>query len=252
MSMKKSKTQVSYLTAEKCRGIDRYAIEKLGIPGIVLMENAGRLAADRIERWLTTTRTVDRRHPRTVIICGKGNNGGDGFVIARHLVNRGHEVEIDLYGDPATLADDAAINYTIAQRMKIPIHPLGGTGRIKAAARRWQSCRILVDALLGTGFAGEVREPLSTIIHQINNLKGPLVVAVDVPSGLHADTGKPGGVAVRAQHTVTFSGMKKGFLHQAARTYTGRITVADIGAPTEMIIQRLHRRSLPTKPGDRA
>jgi NAD(P)H-hydrate epimerase len=257
---------VPSLTREQCRAVDQYAIEQLGIPGVVLMENAGRNAADLIEEWIRqlARRKADRARPsrqtgkmpvphgevpvphEVCIICGKGNNGGDGFVIARQLVNRGYRVSMDLAAEPASLTGDAAINHEIARRMEIPIHELKGDQAVAAAVQRWRSAGVVVDALLGTGFSGEVREPLAGIINAINALADraasqakPLIVAVDVPSGLDADTGTVAGPAVKAHRTITFLAPKTGYQKKTARAYLGRVTVVDIGAAVELILDRL-------------
>lgn len=220
------------LTAAQCRAVDQYAIETLGIPGVVLMENAGRNAADLITRWAGQMRKRPSAPlPRVSVVCGRGNNGGDGFVIARHLAIRGFRVSVDLMADPAGLTPDAAVNHAIVRKMGVAIRRLDRPRALTEAVRRWRPSPILVDALLGTGFAGEVREPLAGVIRRINSLHGPLIVAVDVPSGLNADTGEPGGVAVKAHHTVTFLAAKVGFTRPKAKPYVGHVTVVDIGAP---------------------
>jgi NAD(P)H-hydrate epimerase len=233
---KTGKSEPAVLNCEQTRAVDQYAIEKLGIPGVVLMENAGRNAAYLIDGWL---RRRGAPSGRVAVLCGRGNNGGDGFVIARHLFRTGHEVFVDLYGDPEKLSDDAAVNHGIARRMGIAIRNIREKGALSPAVRRWRGSDAIVDALLGTGFSGEVHEPLAGIIEKVNALDGPLIVAVDVPSGLSADTGEPGGVAVRANQTVTFVAKKAGYESRSARTYVGRIHVVDIGAPTELILEKL-------------
>lgn len=240
------------LTCDECRAVDRYAIETLGIPGIVLMENAGRNAADLIERWArrsSLSRSPDTQSgPLICIACGKGNNGGDGFVIARQLFNRGWTVAVDLAADPATLTGDAAINYAIIERIGITIRPVLNAAALEQASMRWRHAVIMVDALLGTGFSGEVREPLADIIQRMNAAASPtpgetthpspLLVAIDVPSGLNADTGTASGMAVRAHRTITFLAKKVGYQNKNARAYLGRVTVCDIGAPLDLIRQR--------------
>ena len=149
------------LTVARTRAVDRYAIEELGIPGPVLMENAGRNAADLIARWLPKRTAKPLSPSRVTVICGRGNNGGDGFVIARHLTNRGCRVQVDLVADPSGLSGDAAVNHGIAERMGVPIRVLGDRRALSAAARRWRQCEVVVDALLGTGFRGPVREPMA-------------------------------------------------------------------------------------------
>lgn len=239
---------VPALTREQCRAVDRYAIEELGIPGVLLMENAGRNAAEAILGWLAercaaSTSPADRR---VCIVCGKGNNGGDGFVIARHLAIRGCDVAIDITADPASLTGDAAVNRDIVRRMGLPFEHLSDAAAIDKAAKRWSRAAVIVDALLGTGFSGEVREPLTRVIEHINQAgRGepdrvpPIIVAVDVPSGLDADTGAAAGAAVRAHHTITFLAEKVGYKKAPAREFLGRVLIADIGAPTELILGRL-------------
>jgi NAD(P)H-hydrate epimerase len=239
MSNKKRDSSRVLLTRDQCRSADRYAIERLGIPGVVLMENAGRNAADVIERCLRAAARKSGKAETVAVVCGKGNNGGDGFVIARHLSLRGHAVTVDLLADPVELTGDAGVHYTSAERMGIPILRLDKPGAVARAARRWRTSAVVVDALLGTGFSGQVREPLAGVIRRINSLKASTVVAVDVPSGLDADTGNAGGEAVRADVTVTFLAAKVGLVQPAAQTYVGRLIVADIGAPLDLILKRL-------------
>jgi NAD(P)H-hydrate epimerase len=228
------------LTAEQCRQADQYAIRELGIPGVVLMENAGRGAADLIAAWLETMPVND---PLVVIVCGKGNNGGDGLVIARHLAIRGRRAEIDMAAEPSALTDDAAVNWRIVERLGLPVRRILEPPAMAEADRRWAQADVLVDALLGTGFAGRVREPLATIIESFNTCGSagdgsrprPLRVAIDVPSGLNPDTGLAEGPAVRADHTITFLASKAGYAQPQARAWLGELHVRDIGAPLEMI-----------------
>lgn len=223
------------LSRQQVRAIDEYAMNVLAIPGVVLMENAGRGAADHIARWMKLCRT-GRRPPRAAIVCGKGNNGGDGFVIARHLANRGCDVQVDLYGDPATLPADAAVNYAVILKMGLPVIALSDESALVLAANRWRRCDIVIDALLGTGFEGQVRESLASVVHRINALKVPLIVAVDLPSGLDANQGCTGGAVVRAHRTVTFVAEKSAMANRDARRICGRITVADICVDRKSVV----------------
>jgi NAD(P)H-hydrate epimerase len=212
-----------FLTRNQVRAIDRRAIDEFGVPGVVLMENAGRGAAE-VLLSLGARGAV-------VICCGKGNNGGDGFVIARHLDNRSVPVRVLLFADPATLSGDAALNHGILRRSGMVIDVRAGPAidedalRQELAAAEW-----IVDALFGTGLTGAVRPPFDRVIAAVN-ASGAKVLAVDIPSGLDCDTGQPLGPTVRAQHTVTFVAEKKGFANPAAREWTGVVHVADIGAP---------------------
>jgi NAD(P)H-hydrate epimerase len=212
-----------HLSRDEVRAIDRRAIDDFGVPGAVLMENAGRGAAE-------VMLSLGARGP-VVICCGKGNNGGDGFVIARHLDNRGVPVRVLLFARPEELSGDAALNYHILSRSGLPIEVRAGPPvdaeslRRELAAAEW-----IVDALFGTGLTGAVRPPFDQVIAAIN-ASAAKVLAVDIPSGLDCDTGEPLGATVRAQHTVTFVALKKGFANPAARAWLGTVHVADIGAP---------------------
>lgn len=213
-----------HLSRDQVREIDRRAIEELGMPGVVLMENAGRGAAE-ILLQLRPTGPV-------VLCCGKGNNGGDGFVIARHLDNAGVPVQVLLFAAPEELRGDAAINYHIIERSGIPITPMV-TADEAELRRALTAADWVVDSLFGTGLTGPVRPPFDRVIAAINAGSGR-VLAVDIPSGLDCDTGEPLGPAVRAQHTVSFVALKKGFANPAARAYLGEVHVVDIGAPRRL------------------
>jgi NAD(P)H-hydrate epimerase len=208
-----------YLTRAQVRDVDRRAIEEFGVPGVVLMENAGRGAAELLL-------SLGARGP-VAICCGKGNNGGDGFVIARHLDNREIAVRVLLFTRPDQLTGDAAINCRIIEQTGIPLmaEPDTATLTTTLAQAAW-----IVDALFGTGLTGAVRPPLDGVIAAINSSGNP-VLAVDIPSGLDCDTGLPLGATVRAAHTVTFVAPKIGFAQPAAREWLGQVHVVDIGAP---------------------
>jgi NAD(P)H-hydrate epimerase len=216
------------LSRDQVRAIDRRAIDEFGVPGVVLMENAGRGAAEVLL-------SLGARGP-VVVCCGKGNNGGDGFVVARHLDNRAIPVRVLLFARPKELAGDAALNYEIVRRSGIAIDVRGGQAvdgeamRKQLAAAEW-----VVDALFGTGLSGAVRPPFDGVIAAVNT-SGAKVLAVDIPSGLDCETGEPLGPTVRANHTVTFVAMKKGFAQPAAREWIGEVHVVDIGAPRAAIV----------------
>ncbi len=218
------------LTRAQVREVDRRAIEEYGIPGIVLMENAGRNAADAIRRRL-------RGRGRVAIVCGRGNNGGDGFVIARHLANAGIEVELFLACDPERLSGDAATNHEIVRRMSLPGHPFDTADRIESLADRLAAAEVIVDAILGTGFSGDVRAPLDHAIDAVNTSHIKTIVAIDVPSGLDCDTGRPSNATIRAGATITFVARKPGFDAPGASDFTGEVHVVDIGAPATLVRQ---------------
>jgi NAD(P)H-hydrate epimerase len=206
----------------QARELDRRAVVEFGMTGAMLMENAGRGTADVLCR-LGISGPV-------VIVCGKGNNGGDGFVIARHLDLRGHQVRVVLLDDPDSFRGDAALNYHVLSKSDVSI------ARAAAAAlgATLQDAAWIVDAILGTGAIGEPREPYATAIDQLN-ASGVPILAVDVPSGFDCDTGQPAVHTIRAQHTCTFVAAKPGFLMPPAKPYVGELHICDIGAPRKLV-----------------
>ena len=220
------------LTREQIRNIDRVAIEQYDMPGVVLMENAGRGTAQHVVELLGT---VDGK--RIVAVCGAGNNGGDGFVIARHLHNAGAKVTILLAAEADRLTGDAAVNFRIVKAMGLPTRPALTAAQIEQAGEYLVGADAIIDALLGTGFLGHLRSPMDTLIARINAAgdHGAKVVAVDIPSGLDCDTGLPGGNAVRADLTATFVAPKVGMLASVAADHVGRLVVVDIGVPIELV-----------------
>lgn len=217
------------LSRNQVREVDRHAIEDLGIPSILLMENAGRGAAEII-----LDRLGRLGSPTVHLVAGRGNNGGDAFVVARHLHLAGIPIRMWLAADESTLAGDAATNCRIFRNMGGDVRPVLSPGQIASAAAEWDRSEVIVDGLLGTGFTGDVREPLRGVIEAINAAGARLVVALDVPSGLDCDTGLPGGVAVEADLTITFVARKVGFDAPGAERFTGEVRVVGIGAPVHV------------------
>jgi NAD(P)H-hydrate epimerase len=214
-----------FLSREQLRAVDRRAVEELGLPSEVLMENAGRGAADLLL-------SLGVRGP-VVICCGKGNNGGDGLVIARHLDIRGATVRVLLFAPPEALRGDAAVNYRALSRTAVPLRALSEV-EPAALADELASAEWVVDALFGTGLTGPLSAPFDRVAAAIN-ASGARVLAVDIPSGLDCDTGEPLGPAVKAEHTVTFVAPKKGFASPGAAVWTGRVHVVGIGVPGSLI-----------------
>ncbi len=223
------------LSRDQVRQVDRLAIEKLGISGLVLMENAGRQAADVVLELLRDIRRLPPSQARVAVLVGGGNNGGDGYVIARHLHNHGVTVALFAASDPVTLKGDAAVNHGICMKMSLSVRSIISHRHLAAESPAWANAHLIVDALLGTGFVGKVRPHMASVIQRCNALAGPLVVAVDVPSGLDCDTGQPSNATIRAHCTVTFVAQKQGFVAPGASDYTGRVIVADIGAPPTLV-----------------
>jgi NAD(P)H-hydrate epimerase len=162
------------------------------------------------------------------IVCGKGNNGGDGFVVARLAMLAGFDARVVLVADPAAIQGDALTFMRVYERLGGSMHSVKDETAVIEAVRGLSNCAVLVDALLGTGISGEVRGTMRAAIEAWPNVR---TVAVDLPSGLNADTGEPCGCCVRADVTVTFQFAKRGFENPASRAYVGRLVVADIGIP---------------------
>jgi NAD(P)H-hydrate epimerase len=216
------------LTREQAAGVDRLAVASYGMSSLVLMENAGRGCADILCR-------EGVRGP-VVICCGKGNNGGDGFVLARHLDLRGHAVRVLMWSPPDQLSEDAAVNHAILRQAGIPVtvcDAAAGPPPDALAGAEW-----IVDALLGTGVRGDPRPPLDQVIRWMNEAPGRRL-AVDIPSGLDCQTGQAGNPTLRAERTCTFVALKQGFLAPSAKPYLGRVDVLDIGTPRAVLEQVL-------------
>jgi NAD(P)H-hydrate epimerase len=220
------------LTREQSRRVDQIAAEEYGFSGLVLMENAGRGVADVLCR-------LGIGGP-VVICCGKGNNAGDGFVIARHLELRGHAVRVLLWAEPEELTGDAAANFRILAKTDVPIEVFGNAHDEAKLSRLLDGAAWIVDGLLGTGARGEPRPPLDRVIDQLNAAAAPKL-AIDLPSGLDCDTGRPASHTIRAAETCTFVAAKTGFLAPEATPYVGRLHVLDIGTPRKIIEQAAGR-----------
>jgi NAD(P)H-hydrate epimerase len=214
------------LSREQVRQIDRRAIDDFGMSGLVLMENAGRGVVE-------TMLGLGVRGP-VVICCGKGNNGGDGFVIARHLDARGTPVRVLLFADPAQLQGDAAANWSILDKAGVPYDVFDVTVTVEELLPRLADADWIVDALLGTGATGEPKPPYDVAIRAINRAVKK-VMAVDLPSGLDCDTGAAAKETIVAERTCTFVAAKPGFATAGAEHFTGRVHVIDIGVPRRLM-----------------
>ena len=227
------------LTREQVRAVDRIAIEEFGVPGVVLMENAGLLASLRILEQLGASRGP------VAVLCGGGNNGGDGYVIARQLANRGVDVLVFSCQSARELGGDAAVNRAIVERMGLAVTSIASAQELDAARAELARAEVLVDALLGTGFRGAVRPELARVIDTLAAVcaeSGAQVVAIDLPSGLDCDTGEPTNATVRADLTLTFVARKAGFDRARSERWTGAVEVVPIGAPKE-ILERVLRNA---------
>lgn len=219
------------LTAAEMREVDRLTGERQGTPAITLMENAGKSVAEFIRM----------RYPRiaergVVVLCGKGNNGGDGFVVARHLIEMGARPLTFVFADAAELHGDVALN-------RKRLEGAGGELRYVRGERDWAVWKdvmriadVIVDALLGTGIRGAIAGLFAEAIDSINSHEARTeVVSVDIPSGLPADTGAAEGPCVRADFTVTFTAPKIGMFRDGAQSFVGQLVVREIGSPPELV-----------------
>jgi NAD(P)H-hydrate epimerase len=236
------------------REVDRAALDDFGIAGAVLMENA----AASLARVCFEARSSSKPDAPALVFCGPGNNGGDGYACARRLANAGVPIAVVALGEPGDPGGDAASNLRTLRAMRDPaaeIRVVRGHGApalamtIDALAESFGAPSIIVDALLGTGLDRALAEPFAGAVEWINAWAAGTatpVIAADIPTGLDCESGVPlGGVAVRATATVTFAGLKEGFLAEAARPFLGEVIVADIGAPAEL----LRRFGRPVAPG---
>lgn len=218
------------LTAASMRELDRLAVEEIGIPSLILMENAGLRTADLALDLLQKSLHRPAEKARVGIVCGKGNNGGDGMCVARHLANRGVGVAVYLLCRAEELGGDARVQSLIVGHMRIPVSELDFPACVEPWRREWASQHLLVDAIFGTGFSGDVRDPARTVIGALNGMARP-VLAIDLPSGLDADTGRVATVAVRARWTAALGCMKKGLLAAEGPAHAGTVSVVDISIP---------------------
>jgi len=216
------------VTSEKMREMDNRAIKEFGIPGVVLMENAGRGAMEKILAYYPDVVGDD-----VLVVCGPGNNGGDGFVVARHLANFNCNVRCCLLSAPSKLSSDAQINFKIAKSMGIEVFEFTDEGKLPHFLDMLYGAHLVVDALFGTGLKKEVAGLHKKVIEAINN-SGSHVVSLDVPSGLNADTGRPLGVAIEADLTITFALPKVGLLIFPGVDYAGELELVDIGMPQKI------------------
>jgi NAD(P)H-hydrate epimerase len=218
-------------TARDMQGLDRRTIDELGLPGIVLMENASRGAVRHlVETW------PDLATRRVGVMCGRGNNGGDGLAMARMLADRGVSVEVYLLTTADKVGGDARINLEVVEKLGLPLVEAPDAAAWEKFVTRAAGCDLFVDAVLGTGLNSEVRGFLGEIIDWLNAHPSP-VFAVDLPSGLDADTGRPLGRAVRAAATATFGLAKLGHHLYPGLDYVGRLAVIDIGIPPRFVAE---------------
>ena len=220
--------QDTILNREQVREVDRTAIEDLGMSGLVLMENAGRGCVD-VLRKLGATGPV-------LIAAGKGNNGGDGFVVARHLDSTRIAAEVALLCPPGELKGDAAANFQLLAATDVKVFTIDEDRFEDRLNESLANAQWIVDALLGTGATGPPRAPYDAVIEQLNAASARKL-AIDIPSGLDCDTGKPEQPTFRADRTCTFVAAKPGLLAAEAGAFVGIMHVIDIGVPRSILQQ---------------
>lgn len=217
------------VTAEQMRAFDAKAIYEYGIPGVVLMENAGRTTFHFLQAHLEEVAGLS-----VCVVAGPGNNGGDGYVIARYLINHGADVQTFLLSPREKIKGDALINLQVLEKMTSRIYPISDEESLHAAADVWKQADVVVDAILGTGLSSEVRSPYREAVELINEAYG-ICLAVDIPSGLDSNTGQVLGVAVRADLTATYGFRKLGTALYPGKGYCGHVAVVDISIPLPAI-----------------
>ncbi len=224
--------KIRIVTAELMRAIDREAIEKRGIPGVDLMENAGRGIADGIKHDIT----IEPGEWNIAIFCGKGNNGGDGFVVGRYLNNFDYNVSIYYTGPAEKLSPDARFNLDRALKLGIPIKDLRSIEELP----EYLDADFIIDAIFGTGFSGVPSGLMADLIEYINR-QGCEVISIDCPSGLNIDTGGHEGVAIKADHTYCLGHPKLGLSYSPGRELAGSTRLIPIGIPDD-IVESFHIR----------
>ncbi|MCT4604747.1 MAG: NAD(P)H-hydrate dehydratase [Marinisporobacter sp.] len=229
------------VNGEQIKELDRLTMDEFSIPGILLMEHAGLAITQEI------LKSVEKRKNKEVaIVCGLGNNGGDGFVVARHLFHKGIPVKVFITGNPSDIKGDAKINYDIIHKLNIDIQILIGVNHLKKFSDAVKSCRVIVDGIFGTGLKREVDGLLKEIIQTINE-SGKKVIAIDIPSGIGANDGAVYGTAVKADQTVVLALPKIGNLSYPGVDYVGEMILKDIGIPKKAIEKMQLNRNLITE-----
>src|SRR4051795_1136573 len=217
------------LSAAQMREADRRTIEEIGIPSLVLMENAGRQVVAAIEAV-----HAELLEESVAVLCGRGNNGGDGFVVARTLLQRGVDVAVFLFGRVAEVRGDARINLEILGRLGVSVVEVADSQAWELHFSEVSDCTLIVDAIFGTGLNGPVSGLIESVIADVN-ASGIAVVAIDLPSGLSADSPDPIGPSIEAALTVTLAAPKIPLVLPPAETRAGDIVIADIGTPGEVL-----------------
>src|ERR1700720_3754421 len=217
------------LNTAQMRDADRRTIDEIGIPSLVLMENAGRQAVAAMEAMYG-----DLLERQVAVLCGRGNNGGDGFVVARTLAQRGVDVSGFLMGRVAEVRGDARVNLEILGRLGLTVVEIADSQAWELHFSEVRDCSLIVDAIFGTGLNAPVSGLIESVIADVNE-SGIPVVSIDLPSGLSADSAEPIGPSIEAGLTVTLAAPKLPLVLPPAETRAGYIVIADIGIPSDVL-----------------
>ncbi|HOX54674.1 MAG: NAD(P)H-hydrate epimerase [Candidatus Omnitrophica bacterium] len=220
---------IKQASAKQIQKLDNIAINKYKVDSLFLMENAGKAVAEEVLSILKK-----RKFKKIAVICGKGNNGGDGLVAARYLVSRGFEVKNFLIGKVKEITSDSRANLDILLNLNQNIFEILDIRTFNGYKKIIKDCEMVIDAIFGVGLKGEVKEPAKTIINFLNRSR-KVVVSVDVPSGLDATSGLVLGACVKASSTVSFTLAKKGFFINDGPKFIGKLKVVDIGIPKNLM-----------------
>jgi len=219
------------LKSEDVKRIDKYAVEKLNMPEIMLMENAG----------IGLVKNVRDDRDNILIVCGKGNNGGDGLVLARQLLSRGNEPEVFIFGSEDQLKGSVKVNYDILNKMNCRINFLKKEINLEYFKLTLDKSNLVVDAVFGIGLNREIEGMYKNVINIINNSEKE-ILAVDTPSGFNCSTGEIFKTCIKAKKTVTFTGEKFGFKNKEASKYTGEIVIEQISIPVKIVEKILENK----------
>lgn len=229
------------VSAEHMQQIDREAIHTVGIPRLLLMEHAGLALALATQQLLQHRKIKPSKRLPILVCCGMGYNGGDGLSAARHLLQWGFEVRIMLLGDFNALRNEPAIFAKILKRLKVRIISVKTQTLSKSNKSCLERACLYIDALLGIGARGSVRKPIFDVIKCINQFMKP-VISADIPSGLDANTGRPRGISIKADCTISFGQPKKGCYTKESQSYVGALSVDPITIPRYLLSKKIHRK----------
>lgn len=242
------------VNGDQMKQLDRMAIDKFGIPGVVLMENAGLSVLEEVLKSIE-----QKENKEVMIVCGLGNNGGDGFVLARHLFNKGIPVKVVVVGNPSDIGGDAKKNYEIIHKLNVQIHILVGANNLKKFSETIKGYGVIVDAIFGTGLKREIKGTMKEVI-EIMNGSGKEIISIDLPSGIGANDGKVYGIAVKADKTVVLELLKIGNIRYPGAEYVGEKIIKNIGIPKaaiesmqlngNLITRDMIKEILPDRPRD--